>query len=346
VPDQLRGVRSFAPATFLVSAVLLFGFACGESAPPEGPEPVFLTYTTADGLASNDVAALEPFPFNRSDLAAVDHEGNISYYPTYGIPEAPRLPWGNHTRPDSISGISSLQFGLDSGYGVYLSFLNGGFVRFKQGKWEAIPTPFNQASALAPGKDETLWSSGVDQFGYNGLWHFADDSWESVLNAGRDFYFATITDIISTGDGELWLATWGTGLINYKNGSSRLIQTGDGLPSDFINRIRFDEETGGLWLVTPEGFHLIVVDEVSAPFDNAYLADKLAFDLAVDSEGRHWFATRSDGVLMYSAGIWTEFTEEHGLGSNYVTAITTLYEGSQEGVWFGTRNGVSRYIGD
>ncbi|MFC2075828.1 hypothetical protein ACFLT7_01970 [candidate division KSB1 bacterium] len=340
--------RNRIPAIFVAVAVglLLFGLACSKDIPTDTPEPVFITYTTADGLASDEVAVLVHDPYYKSMLFAADLYGNLSIYYTIGIPEADLPHWGSKTRPDSIPGKTLLKFGLGGGGGVYLSFLTGDLVRYKHSKWGAISTPFTQASALAAGENESLWATGIDPSGYNGLWHFVDESWELVLNAGRDFYFATITDIVSTDDGSLWLATWGTGLINYNNGSSRLIQTGDGLPSDFISRIRLDDDTGGLWLVTPDGFHLLDGEIVKAPLDNAYLADRLAFDLAVDSKGRHWFATRSNGVLMNSAGTWIEFTEEDGLGSDYVTAITTLYGDEQAEIWVGTRNGVSNYIGE
>jgi ligand-binding sensor domain-containing protein len=71
-----------------------------------------------------------------------------------------------------------------------------------------------------------------------------------------------------------------------------------------------------------------------------------AFDVALlleDRAGNFWFSTNGYGICRYNpvTGVFTNFTKEHGLGSNYVQC---MLEDKAGNLWFGERaGGVCRF---
>ncbi len=62
----------------------------------------------------------------------------------------------------------------------------------------------------------------------------------------------------------------------------------------------------------------------------------------LDSDGVLWFGSNGGGVYRYDGTAFVHFTEEDGLSSNQVFAIT---EGKNGMLWLGTQNGLCQYDG-
>ncbi|NQV72189.1 response regulator [bacterium] len=112
--------------------------------------------------------------------------------------------------------------------------------------------------------------------------------------------------------------------------------TKNGLPQNTISAI-VQTNDGYLWLATQEG--LVRFDGVQFTVFDSKNSDFIPVNtinqLVIDSDGVLWIGTRGGGVLSYSSGTFTTYSEDEGLSSNYVTA---LYVDTNNRVWAGTLN--------
>jgi ligand-binding sensor domain-containing protein len=62
-------------------------------------------------------------------------------------------------------------------------------------------------------------------------------------------------------------------------------------------------------------------------------------DIAMDGQGRLWFARGSNGVSRYDGTQWADYTVQDGLANDQVHSILADRQGH---LWFGTISGISR----
>lgn len=73
---------------------------------------------------------------------------------------------------------------------------------------------------------------------------------------------------------------------------------------------------------------------------NSGLPCNIVFDMVIDNDGRHWYATDA-GVATLMNGDWEYFnTYNSGLPSNFIYSIAFSPNGTK---WFGTKNGLAKF---
>ena len=291
-------------------------------------DDTWATFTTADGLADNDVRAIAVDGGNQlwfgtySGVSVLDH-GGIPFYKGDDT-------WTTFTSADGLADNDVRAIAVDGGNQTWLgtgggvSVLNHGGTPFDKG--DDTWTTFTAADGLA---DNDVRAIAVD--GGNRLWFSIDRGRMSVLDhGGTPFY---------KGDD-----TWTT------------FTTADGLASKWVEAIAADNG-GQLWFGTWDG-GVSVLDHGGTPFDKrddtwatfttaGGLADNHVNAIAVDGGGQLWFGTWGGGVSVLDDGgtpfdkgddTWTTFTTVDGLADNEVHAIAVDGGGR---MWFGTRGGAS-----
>jgi len=168
--------------------------------------------------------------------------------------------------------------------------------------------------------------------------------------------------------GNLWFATTLAGLYRYDAVSDRFTNftMKDGLPTNNISSV-FEDKAGNLWINTDKGvcrykasqpdaegkfISTFSKNESGCPYDIGLLAE--------DRKGNLWFGTNGYGICRYTpnpsahsglsendsagnafTGVFTNFTKDDGLGSNFIQCILEDIAGN---LWVGERaGGVSRY---
>lgn len=144
--------------------------------------------------------------------------------------------------------------------------------------------------------------------------------------------------------GNLWFATTGAGVYRYDavtNEFTNLTEK-DGLCYNNVSSI-MEDKAGNLWFSTVYG--ICQYNPSEKRFTKITMKeDQCHYDINVileDRNGNFWFGTNGWGVCRYTAGTFTNFTKEHGLGSNVIQCILEDKAGN---LWLGERaGGVSRY---
>ncbi|WP_420460918.1 serine hydrolase [Neolewinella sp.] len=111
-------------------------------------------------------------------------------------------------------------------------------------------------------------------------------------------------------------------------------------PPATITRSIIQDSAGDIWIAAFDG----VFRYDGTTFTNVMegVSTSRFFSALEDSEGTLWFGSIGSGVYAYDGSRFRNYTTLDGLLNNEVTSI---YEDSGGGMWFGVNGGVSRYDG-
>lgn len=159
---------------------------------------------------------------------------------------------------------------------------------------------------------------------------------------GRNENLASVVKILSATNGNIWVATYGTGLllINAQGEVVRWYRSGDdsGLSSDELltigsdnsGRLFVSHHNSGVQIFDGKGF--IPISKNPPDILNT------AWSFESDSAGRLFFGTQDAGLVIFKDERFSFITAENGICSNYIQSI--LQDG--EYLWLGTDKGVNR----
>src|SRR5579872_3010721 len=131
--------------------------------------------------------------------------------------------------------------------------------------------------------------------------------------------------------GNLWIGTFGGGLVRYRDGQFRAYTRQEGLSDNFVNAILQDKK-GNLWIATNGGInrfdrdrftHIGLPDELPGPSVNA---------MAEDQNGNIWLAT-NNGLAFFAKGVFEKSSAQTWF---HKEVIKTLYVDQSGVVWIGT----------
>jgi ligand-binding sensor domain-containing protein len=341
-------------------------------------DDTWATFTTADGLADNDVYAV-----------AVDGKGWLWFGTDGGgvnVLDDGDTPfdkgddtWATFTTTDGLVYNGVRAIAVDGGgrlwFGTYggVSVLENGGTPFDKG--DDTWATFTESDGLA---DNYIWAIAVDSgerswFGtFRGgvsvldhgatSFHNGDDTWASFTTADG-LTDNQVNAVAVDGEGRLWFGTCrgvsvlddGGTPFNKSDDTWATFTTADGLRDYCVWAIAVDEGER-LWFSTGRGVSML--DHGGTPFnkgDDTWasfttadgLTDNSVEPIAVDGGGRLWFGTFRGGVNVLNHGgtpfdktddTWTTFTESDSLADNHVYAIAVDGGGR---LWFGTYGGVS-----
>lgn len=140
--------------------------------------------------------------------------------------------------------------------------------------------------------------------------------------------------------GAIWIATWGGGLDEMKDGKIRVYGSTNALTHDSVLSLH-EARDGGIWVGMDfdGGLNLLREDRTNAfskPIDAIGQVIRVIYE---DRQGSLWIGT-GHGLNILSSRKLTTFTTATGLAGNIVMAIC---EDSQGRFWLGTDGGLSQW---
>ena len=208
--------------------------------------------------------------------------------------------------------------------------ISGGAVRsFDEGELKDA-----HIRALCEDRNGVLWVGTT-----TGLMRFDGARFESVplANGGVE---VPVTAIHEDADGTLWMGT-GSGALYRRAGATFEVVAKPGSLGSAVRLLMRDHDDN-LWIGTIGGglvrWHNGVFKAVAGPlFDSTGI-----ISLLEDIEGSLWIGSRSMGLLRLRDGKFVPVGEPEGLQGNVTTTIVPRNDG---GLWIGTNEGLSSYVG-
>ncbi len=206
----------------------------------------------------------------------------------------------------------------------------------------------DNVNCLFEDQNGNLWLgyySGVTKFSNGTFTHFPIGNVQSIQEDDR---------------GDLWFATYGQGIVKYKDNTMTYISKKAGLNSDWI-WVNSKDEQGNFWLGTADnGISIFNPNQDQLSFihftPSGGFNGKEVLSIMQDKKGSYWFGTRGSGVFYYNPSFeikaakesrtqpvqpvkFIEFTEQDGLSDNTVLG---MLEDKKGHFWFNTSNGISK----
>ena len=281
----------------------------------------FLSLTTTDGLACNEVTCI----YQTSDGAMWfgTYGGGVSQYqagmftnygPTDGLA-------GNLVNTIYEARDNVLWFGTESGVSRY----DGQVFR---NLTTADGLPHGWVSSITQSSDGAMWLGT-----YGGISRYDGETFVNYTSPTR-LTGTTSLSIHEEAENVFWFGT-GDGLYRYDSQSILTVTTQDGLPNDIIRVVHRDSE-GNQWIGTGNG--LCRFDELgmTAFTTQDGLTSNSVFSIHEDDTGDIWFGM-SRGVTRYRDG-------KFSMTGNQDHVYLSLYRTTDGILWGGTHFGVYRML--
>ena len=143
---------------------------------------------------------------------------------------------------------------------------------------------------------------------------------------------------ISLGGQKVYVGT-NSGLAVFQNGKAgaEFLTTNDGLLHNNVKHTFLDKKKR-LWISSHGAPPYYIARGKAVPFRNVRELQTFNINAACeDADGKIWIATEGDGVFCYDDSLFTRFTSNDGLLSEFCTGVTS----TPEGIWVTHRGGVS-----
>jgi len=148
-----------------------------------------------------------------------------------------------------------------------------------------------------------------------------------------------VRDIIEAGQGEIWYATQGMGILAIKDGEEKWLGVEEGLGDNIILSMLRDQN-GAIWCGTfSEG--LFIYED--GRFRNILTEENynlISKEILQDRHGRIWIVGFDDGVWMLDDDRLKHFNDNNNLVQNNVN---TIFEDRYGSIWIATMGGVSKF---
>ncbi|MFK7925273.1 MAG: two-component regulator propeller domain-containing protein, partial [Bacteroidia bacterium] len=181
--------------------------------------------------------------------------------------------------------------------------------------------------------DSNLW---VATYG-GGLLKFDQTRFRSQLTntaLNRGYLF----DLHFSRDGELWVATQNTGVARYnpRDGSFRLIQVSDGLPTNYVRKI-WEDAWGNLWFGSSGGGLSKYYGQQFKHYDEDYgLPGRAVYSVIEDSDCNIWMGVGANGLARFSGDSLSLFNTASAIQNRKVKA---LHQDRYGRIWAGSDGG-------
>lgn len=148
-----------------------------------------------------------------------------------------------------------------------------------------------------------------------------------------------VRDVLADSEGNIWLATYGSGLIKFTGEQFKAYTTSEGLSSNAVMSITQDK-TGAMWFSTFDNGICRMENDSIVKYDlRNFSSNNRTWSSLCDNNGTLWFGT-SDGLYSFDGSEWKHFTEENGLPDKLVLSLFadnktgTLLAGTARGLCY------------
>jgi hypothetical protein len=317
----------------VLSLVLFLG---AQPVRAQGGSPVWTTYTTRHGLASNAVSSI-----------AVDNDGHV-WVGTFGagVSRFDGQEWFTYSTGHGLTGDWVTAVVVDNGGDVWAGTYGGGLSRFDGAQWTTYTAADSGLTndwitALAVDRSGHLWV-GTDGGGVSRFAKRTRDgpSWQAFTPDNSGLSSSWVTALAVDGD-TLWVGTYDRGLSRYDGRAWEVYSTeNSALADDHINAITLDKR-GWVWVGTDHGVSLFDGWNWRTYTNADGLADDYVEAIASDPQGRLWFGT-AKGVSVFDGIGWAIYTARDGLAADFVSAVAADPTGD---LWLGTLGGGVSVLG-
>jgi hypothetical protein len=178
--------------------------------------------------------------------------------------------------------------------------------------------PSDYINCIAVDQNGNKWMADS----YN-LIRFDDTNWQIFNPSNSDYPGGNVKSIMAFGD-EILVCTI-DGLVVLKNGIFQILNSQNGLPSDYVYCCNRDDEST-LWVGTDNGLCKYGVEPVIYNTSNSGLPSNSISAVQFDDLGNMWVGTVGGGIAKYDGTDWSVFDSTNtGLpASNKITDIAIL----------------------
>lgn len=261
-----------------------------------------------------------------------------------------RLDTGSETAPRNFSVMQdrhgNLWLGNNNGLFVRLAGTDA-FVRPAAPDTLAATVLRNQIWAIMQDREGRLWAGSVQA---GAAYRDTDGRWHGV--PGFSGYpdgarHSTVRDFVQTGSGEVWIATDGSGVIEYTPGNPGVQRIDhdpavpSSLPGDSVRALLRDR-AGNIWTATDLGIARnnpqarTAFSLLPSPLEQNALSDTNVHSIFVDTRGRIWLGLGAGhiDVIDLKAG---NIRHLHLDGSQAQRDVRSLAEAADGSIWVGTQ---------
>lgn len=279
---------------------------------------VFTSYTTKEGLASNNVWSVYE-----------DRAGNLWIATVNGLSQYRDGKFTSYTTQQGLS-HNSVGSVLEDKTGTLWIGTEDGLNGFKDGAF----TSYSKKDGLAGDAIKTLYADqqGRLWIGTNeGLSQFANGKFVTYTKQ-EGLVSNDIEGITEDQTGTVWIGT-GNGLNQWQNGALTTFTRQEGLPGNRINLLYPDRE-GTIWIGTSNGLAHYRKGKMESAATQDGLAGTAILSMLEDREGNLWVGTDANGLNLLKTKKVTTFTAREGLSAN---VIRSIYGDRAGKIWIGTQ---------
>ncbi len=325
---------------------------------------IFTSFTTKEGLASNNVWSVYEDRFGSLWIASVnglscyqagkftnyttqqglshnsieavleDKDGNLWIGTEHGLNRYKDGKFTVYEKKDGLAGDSIKSLFADQGGRLWIG-TTAGVSFLASGKFTSYNTNLGDAEFVTADKSGAVWFGSQ-----NGL-----SRWQS----GTITSFTTkqglpenrITSLFTDHAGVLWAGTSG-GLVQWRENKFVRATMQEGLSGTAILSLYEDRE-GTLWIGTEaSGLNLLKIKKVTTFTTREGLSANVIRSIFGDRNGNIWIGTQERGLNLFSNGQLTTFPAQQNFARDDVMAIADDVTGN---LWIGTTQGLRRVNG-
>jgi ligand-binding sensor domain-containing protein/two-component sensor histidine kinase len=286
----------------------------------------FTNYSVDDGLVNNIIYA-----------TYYDREGNI-WFGTFGGGISTFL--GNHFKNYTVEqGLSNnviTSITEDNAGNFWIATYGGGISRINNGEI----TNIRDADGLVDNKVYTVEAGNQNQLLIGTRWGFSIYDGNNFRNFDEtDLPSRKIRTILKPeNSSEIWLGTYGDGLLRYDNGKFQQLTEEDGLADNTVMSLE-ETKDGAIWIATYGGVSKLEESSFSNYSIPEGLPNNGVLDILKAESGQLWFAT-FEGVARFNDGNFEAITLEDGLPDEVCYFIE---QDDRDIFWIGTNKGIVRF---
>jgi signal transduction histidine kinase/ligand-binding sensor domain-containing protein/DNA-binding response OmpR family regulator len=217
---------------------------------------------------------------------------------------------------------------------------DGGLNRFKDNKFtaygakDALTT--STVMAICEDRNGTIWIgtlAGINQLKNGRITPYP-------LHRGNgDQEEKPVYAIEETRDGSLWIAEYGEGLVQLKDGRQTSFSTKNGMTNNFVRRIVEDRD-GNLWFGTEGGLVRLAHGQFSTYSMKDGLSNDTVYAISEDREGSLWVGVQGiNGLNRFRDGKFLAYGSQEGIPGQTAYSVWQSKDGH---IWAGTDGGLSQ----
>lgn len=239
--------------------------------------------------------------------------------------------------------------GTYSGISIFNPSTN--ILHYKRDPFDDTTISNNMISALYEDDDGRLWigskKTGID---------LLNRDTDKIININTNDYSDVIqSDVILDIEGHnefIFISTIkGISIINKKDKTVKTYDERDGIPSNIVRCIYYDD-LGYLWLGTTEGLAVLNLEtdeilDITNVLEKYISGDRYIGDIIKDKDGQYWIGTFVQGGLLRinpkdnTAKVYKRDEENNeSISSNSIRTLTEADDGS---IWIGTSYGLNHF---